>query len=134
MSKRKLVLISFAIAVIFALMLVFGFKRANLGFVKEGKATFIYDNASVSHTLSEKELSLISDMFNDKRLYKDNLSCGFSENISVTFNNSQTFCIARDTCPIIYWKEKNRFLKLTEEEKVQLYGLLEKHGFFFPCV
>lgn len=40
----------------------------------------------------------------------------------------------RDTCPILYCKEEDRYLKLSEAEKSRLYELPEPYGVFFPCV
>lgn len=108
--------------------------KINMDFVKDAKVIFIYNDANVSHNLSDEELLIIKDIFNGKKMYKDNLSCGFSEDISIKFNNSQTFCVARDSCPIVYWKEEDRFIKITEDEKFKLYSVLEMHGFTFPCV
>ena len=108
--------------------------KTNLKFVEYGEATLIYDDRVKITPLSDQELSTIVSLFENKRLYKDRLSCGFSENISIKFNSSQTFCIARDTCPIIYWAEKNLYFKISEDEKTILYDILNSHGFSFPCV
>lgn len=108
--------------------------KVNMDFVQSAKVCFQYENADVTCQLSDDEMEFIKTIFNGKKMYKDNLSCGFSETVSVTFNNEQTFCIARDNCPIVYWKEKNKYIKLTENEKEQLYTLLEPYGFSFPCI
>lgn len=110
------------------------FNKVNMEFVKEGEVCFSYGNTDTLHHLSNIEVESLKAIFNGKKMYKDNLSCGFSEAVSIKFNKEQTFYIARDTCPIVYWKEENRYIKITEDEKTQLYNLLEPHGFFFPCV
>ena len=86
------------------------------------------------YTLSSDDTEELRGIFAGKRLYRDNPSCGFDENASVKFGDSQTFCIAKDTCPIVYWKEKDEYIKLGEDEKTQLYDLLKPFGFLFPCV
>ena len=86
------------------------------------------------YTLSSDDTEELRGIFAGKRLYRDNPSCGFDENASVKFGDSQTFCIAKDTCPIVYWKEKDEYIKLGEDEKTQLYDLLKPFGFSFPCV
>ena len=106
----------------------------NMDFVKEADVCFQYGNTGATNHLSDKEIESVKTIFNGKKMYKDNPSCGFSEAISIKFNDEQTFCIARDTCPIVYWKEKERYIRLSEDEKTQLYDLLEQYGFFFPCV
>lgn len=108
--------------------------RVKMEFAAEAEVCFQYRDANVLQNLDDEELALIKGIFDGKKLYQDNPSCGFRENISIKFNKAQTFCIARDTCPIVYILEADRYMKLTEEEKTRLYHVLEAHGFFFPCV
>ena len=108
--------------------------KVNLDLVKKAEVYFQYGNTDAINQLSNNEMESVKTILNGKKLYKDNLSCGFSEAVSIKFDDEHTFCIARDTCPIIYWKEKNRYVRLTEDEKAQLYNLLEPYGFIFPCV
>jgi len=115
-------------------ILWFQCERVNMDFVKDATAIFVYKNNNIVHQLNDDEVSTIKNIFNGKKMYSDNPSCGFDETISVKFNNTQTFCIARDTCPIVYWKEKNTYIKLSESEKNILYDLLSQYGFFFPCL
>lgn len=108
--------------------------KVNMDSVKKVEVCFQYGNADVMNQLSDREAESVKTIFNEKRLYKDNFSCGFSEAVSIKFDDEQTFCIARDTCPIVYWEERNRYIRLTEDEKTRLYNLLEPYGFVFPCV
>ena len=105
-----------------------------MDYVESGEAIFIYNGSDITSSLSAQELQIICDIFSNKRMYRDNPSCGFSDNVSLKFNNLQTFCFANDTCPIVYWKEKDKYFKVTENEKKQLYNILQNHGFIFPCV
>ncbi len=136
LKKRCLIMFVVIFMLIVVLLGVFWLKnnRVKIEFVKDAKACFIYGDTNNVHCLSDEELTIIKDIFNGKRLYKDNPSCGFNEDISIKFSELQTFCIACDACPIIYWKEENRYIRITEDEKEQLYNLLETYGFFFPCV
>lgn len=133
--KKSLLLLVAAMLIIVAVsgVVYLCVNRVDMGFAKEAEVCFIYENTDALHQLNDEELELLKAVFDDKRMYKDNPSCGFSEDISVKFNKEQTFCIARDTCPIVYWKEKDRYIKLSEEEKTQLYDLLEPYGVSFPC-
>lgn len=108
--------------------------KVNMDLVKSAEACFQYGDTDATNQLSDKELETVKAIFNGKRLYKDEPNCSFSEDISIKFDDGQTFCMARDTCPIVYWKEKDRYIELTENEKTQLYNLLEPYGFTFPCV
>ena len=108
--------------------------KVDLELVKKADVYFQYGYTDAINQLSNNEMESVKTILNGKKLYKDKLSCGFSEAVSIKFDDKHTFCIARDTCPIIYWKEKNRYIRLTENEKTQLYNLLEPYGFIFPCV
>ena len=108
--------------------------KVDLELGKKAEVYFQYGYTAAINQLSNNEMESVKTILNGKKLYKDNLSCGFSEAVSIKFDDEHTFCIARDTCPIIYWKEKNRYIRLTENEKTQLYNLLEPYGFIFPCV
>lgn len=135
--RRNILLIVFAI-IVFAALIAFSVLRresaVDMNFATEVTAVYKYNNANISQSLSAQELSLICEIFDGKNLYSDSPSCGFSENVSLQFNDGQTFCIACDTCPIIYWKQKNKFFKISEKEKDQLYNILMAYGFAFPCV
>lgn len=125
-------------AIIFIVILLGGvylrLDKVNMDSVKKVEVCFQYGNTNAINQLSDREVASVKTIFNGKKLYKDNLSCGFSEAVSIKFDDEHTFCIARDTCPIVYWEEKNRYIRLTEDEKTQLYNLLEPYGFIFPCV
>ena len=135
--KRKflvLILLFFALVSVVLGIMYISIRKTNMEFAKEAEVCFIYGEVVVSENLDDKEVEMLKEIFDDKRMYKDTPSCGFSGDISVRFNQSQTFCVARDTCPIVYWVEEDRYITLTEEEKLLLYDLLEPYGFEFPCI
>ena len=134
MKKKVFILIVSILVVAFFVSGNMWVERVNMELVKDADVCFRYGNADVMHTMGEDEVELLKRIFDGKKMYSDDPSCGFSEDISVRFNNEQTFCIAQDTCPIVYLKEKNKYIKLSENEKKQLYDLLEPYGFFFPYV
>jgi len=49
-------------------------------------------------------------------------------------NGTERFCFACDSCPVVYWKNKNKFIKLSEKENEELKGILALYGFEFPCL
>ena len=71
-------------------------------FAERGEAIFIYDEKNVSSEMSEQDLSMIKSIFNGKKMYNDSPSCGFSDNVAIIVNDSQTFCFACDTCSVVY--------------------------------
>lgn len=133
---KKIIWLWSAIIIVVVLWCVIHLRldKVNMENVRHVEACFQYGDTDVINQLSDKEVEYVKDIFSGKKLYKDNLSCGFSEAVSIKFNQEKTFCIAQDTCPIVYWKEKNRYIKLSEDEKNQLYSLLEPYGFYFPCI
>lgn len=84
--------------------------------------------------MKQEDLNEVKKVLNNKRLYNDNPSCGFNENVSIEFNNKEVFYIACDGCPIVYYKKENKYLKLSEEENTVVREIVEKYGFYFPCV
>ena len=133
--KRKRVYM--VLAIIFSgLVLVFllDSHKINISSVSRAEVTYVYGEKDISQELTEEELQELKTIFNGKRFYRDNPSCGFSEDISIKLDDSITFCIARDTCPYIYWQEGDRYIKLTEKEQQILYDILKKYGATFPCV
>jgi len=135
--RKKILLFSLSALAIIAVavaQICFFANKTDMDLAEEAEACFIYGDISRVHRLDNEELELIKDIFDGKSMYKDSPSCGFSTDISIKFNNSQTFCIACDTCPVVYWKEENSYIRLTEKEKLRLYDLLEAYGFSFPCV
>ena len=93
-------------AVLLSLMLLRGGRLA-VGSEVPAEVRF----ADSVYTLSSDDTEELRGIFAGKGLYRDNPSCGFDENASVKFGDSQTFCIAKDTCPIVYWKEKDEYIK-----------------------
>lgn len=135
MLKKKYIIILPIIFIFVLLLLAFYiFNKTNLDFVKRGRAVFKYANTDISQQLSDEDCEKIINIFDNKIMYNDEPSCGFDENISIIFNNSQTFCIACDTCPVIYWKEKDKYFRISEDKKNQLYSILNNYGFIFPCI
>lgn len=135
MFKKKFIVISSIVLILFSLLLTFFiFNRTDLNFAKQGTAIFKYSNTDISQQLSDEDFKKIITIFDNKFLYKDEPSCGFDENVSIVFNDSQTFCIACDKCPVIYWKEKNKYFRISEDKMNQLYSILKNYGFVFPCV
>lgn len=121
-------------AVIIVCFIIFLPQKTDMSFSERGETVFKHNDTSVCMQLSDDDLLLINNLFDGKSLYKDNPSCGFTEDVSLTFNGTEKFCIACDTCPVIFWKNKNKYFSIAEEEYSQLRAVLEKYGFYFPCV
>ena len=101
--------------------------------IKENNASivYIYEDKTINSNLTVDESEFLKKIFNGKRAYFDNPSCGFDENVSVRFSD-MTFCIACDTCSII--KVKDRYFGISDEEREEINKIFEKYGGKFPCV
>ena len=134
-KKHKRIIIIFTLLIFF---LMVGYYLIHytvyIGSAKSGDLTFIHNENNISDTLSEQDLLKMKKMFNWEMTYMDAPSCGFLEEVSVKFDDSHTFYFACDTCPIVYWKEKNTYFNISEKEQKELYEMLGRYGFYFPCV
>jgi len=85
----------------------------------------IYDKSAI------RELKML---FNGT-VIKDSPSCGFSENISITFigKNKLMLCPALDGCPLIRIGTTDKYLIISQETRTQLDAFLERYGFKFPA-
>lgn len=131
--KKKLAIIVIFLITIFLVTVFMVINKVKIKPVTKAQTIYKFGNSNAVELLTDDEISQVSHIFNGKMLYKDNPSCGFTESVSVKLNDSQIFCIACDTCPVIYWKNKDKYFKITKDEKKQLYVILNKHGFVFPC-
>ena len=93
--------------------------------------TFKYNDNNITVTLNEEETKTVKDIFSNRRLYKDNPSCGFTEDISVRFGET-VFCIACDNCPIV--KYQDRYFSISDAERETINLIFKNHGGFFPCI
>lgn len=101
---------------------------------KNIKAIYKYSNKESIMEIELEDIELIYNIFKEKELYNDELSCGFSENVSIVVDDLYYFYFALDGCPVIYFKNEDKYIKLSNEERDNLFNILEKYNFKFPCV
>ena len=89
--RKKIVITSIITCIIVVILIVFLWKKTiiNMNFLENGKLIFCYDDIYIKESCTEEELAIIFDIFNNKLLYKDNPSCGFSDEISIKINDEQ---------------------------------------------
>lgn len=102
--------------------------------IKTGEIIFIYEEIQMKADLSEDDIKLLNEILCNNKLYKANMSCGFSEEVSIKVNGEFYFCIARDGCPTIFWQETGKYFNIREENLSEFHSILEKYGMKFPCV
>ncbi len=95
---------------------------------------FHYD-VTIDTEIKEEDLKVLKELFNGKRLNNDAVpSCGFSEDISIVFDDTHVFQLGQDRCGTIYCVDKDAYFDLSDSEAELMFEVLEKYGFHFPCV
>lgn len=133
-NKKIFILFICILAVIVSLVLIWLLNVVHIDTVQYAEARFIHRETNSINRLTNEDIEVLKSIFNGKFMYMDNPSCGFNEDTSIKFDDKLTFCIACDTCPTVYIKEKNKYIELSEKQQELLYALLEPYGFYFPCV
>jgi hypothetical protein len=130
--KKHVVRVSSLLLVV---LMVFSFSSCSKVEVAEGEiiAVFQYGDAEISKPLSDEDSEIVRKIFAGKRLFSDSPSCGFDENVALIIDGN-TYCIACDTCGVIYNVEKDKYFNLNDKENETLRNLLCEYGFTFPCV
>ena len=132
MKKRTGILIITALLLIIGgyFMLKFLFPKVSIPDTN-ARLNYVYNDKNIIANLSIEESKIIKNMFNGKRLYDDNPSCGFTDNVSISFD-SLIFCVACDKCPII--KYNNKYFKISEKDRTTINEIFERFGGSFPCI
>ena len=96
-------------------------------------AVFQYDDVNIIEPLSSEDAKVVRKIFGGKVLRLDSPSCSFDETVALVVGN-KTYCIACDTCPIVYLLEADKYFYLSDKENEALRDLLSEYGFIFPCI
>lgn len=135
MVMRKRILITSIIIIV--ILIIGGFFMLNILSSKvsipdtNARLIYIYSDKNIDINLSAEESETIKNMFNGKKIYSDNPSCGFTEDVSIRFDNL-IFCIACDQCPIV--KLEGKYFKISKADREVINLIFEKYGGSFPCV
>lgn len=118
--------------VILCLLASFSGCTVHVASSESGTVRFHYGNKKIDAQLSEEDLQTVKEILDGKVLIPENLSCGFTEDVSIRLGG-RTYCIACDTCSFMYVKETGRYINLSDEENDTLRTLMERYGCHFPC-
>ena len=132
MMKKHVIILSTVLVLLLGGFLVFNIfvPKTNIS-TTTASLTYIYDGRDINTSLSNEEGELLKNIFNDKRLYSDDPSCGFTEDVSIRFED-MVFCIACDNCPIV--KLGSKYFKISTTDRKTVEQIFEKYGGSFPCV
>ena len=96
-----------------------------------GQLHYNYNNEHISVILTKFENDIVKDIFNKKKLYSDEPSCGFDKSISIEFDDNY-YCIACDSCGIV--KLNDKYFNISTAERSKIEEIFKKYGGEFPCV
>lgn len=134
--KPKIIGIVIVVAIMLVGLFLIGFNSKKVEIEKDSKIVGIFNcrdnNINVSFT--DEDIDIIYEIFNGKKLYKDGLSCGFIEDVSIIINDNKKFYFALDGDPYVYFENEDRFFTLSDDENTKLKEVLSKYGFYFPCI
>lgn len=128
--KRAVIIfaILFLVVLILAAVLL-GIDLVKIKAAQNGSLVFTIGKNSVNSDLASEDLDAVMDLFNGKVCTYDNPSCGFGEEFQIiihTNDGSHIFYIAQDSCGIVYWKNKQKYFRLSDRENTYLRSLLNK--------
>ena len=116
------------------LLSVAGCGQTQINDTTQATLKFIYADKEIVQVLDADDTAKIAEMFSGKALDGSSTpSCGFDEDISITFGN-QVFAIACDDCAVVKDCSSGKYFDITNEDKEYLVSLFEEYGGFFPCV
>ena len=129
--KKKIVIIISVIALL--VLLIINFSTVIFIGNENVTAKYIYSDKNIITDLTAEDSKLVTEILNGKHISIFDLpSCGFDENVAVIING-KTFCIACDECGTVYFKERNGYISLDDNENEQLREILSDYGFEWPC-
>lgn len=139
--KRITVVIILAVTLVLCAIIVFlvvNSFRLDTDRYSRAVAIFEYEDSNIHEGIIKSDCEDIARLLENKQLHKGKDTCGFSDVISVVFKTENdermTFCIARDTCGVIYIKELDRYIHLSNDEMKKLRSILDDYGMYFPCI
>ena len=92
-------------------------------------AELVYNEGQVqiNTVLTDEEAEAVAAAFDNKLLYSDNPSCGFSADYSITCGGRE-FWIAGDGCTIVKDCESGKFFTISDADRSMIDGLVEKYS------
>ena len=131
--KNKKVLIIIVVAAIIISAGIVWFKSTVI-FHPSGTAVRVcYDRKNISFDLelSQEEAAVVLSVLNGKRRDLDmtvtGAGCGFGRELSFIIDRS-TYCLAQDTCDVIWEEGTNNYYVLSTQEMKQLKEIFKAHG------
>lgn len=109
-------------------------KTQTLGY-KNVSIKYDYLQKNIDKRLAETDSKEIKKILNNRSLYSDNPSCGFSKNISFQFNDGDIiYSIAQDSDPLFKDEKTGKYFHISQNKRDRINKILEKYGVTFPAL
>lgn len=106
----------------------------NLADMSDVMLSYHYGDTDIDCEITdEAEIEMLRKIFNGYYV-EDTPSCGFDDDISITFNDEIWFCPALDGCSMFRVRNTDMYISVTDEERAEFNAIVEKYGMVFPCV
>ena len=130
MRKKIIIMIS---VFVFLVLLIVNFSTVIIISNENVTARYVYGDKNITTELSDEDAKIVTKILNGKHVSVFDLpACGFDENVAVIING-RCFCIACDECGTVYYKERNGYISLNDNENEQIRNVLSKYGFEWLC-
>ena len=107
----------------------------DISFATEIVLKYHYNDIKIDKVITDKnDIKILKENFKGVA-YKDNPSCGFSMDISITFTDGENniiFCPACDSCSKARVGDTKKYINIKNRELVET--IIGKYGMIFPCV
>lgn len=89
------------------------------------------DGATETATVSEGDADHLKEMLNNRNLYFEEYSCGFSDDFGISVNGRNLW-LAEDGCPHFYDSASGKYLSISDEQRVEILSMFSKYGLYAP--
>ena len=110
-----------------------GCQRVHVNEAQPVTLTFHYEGTNVEAQLTDEEAGQIMELLDGKTLHRDQLACGFDENISLMVGDKR-YCPACDGCCFVKDAGSGMYFKITQAERNLIDRVFAAHGGQFPCI
>ena len=115
------------------LLIVLFCRRTNIPASSCAVLKYRQKEKSVVLEMTKEDSEELRRLLNHRFLYYDNPSCGFTQGVSISFDDS-VYCFACDGCNVIYDCESQMYFTIKQTEYDGLADILLRYGLTFPCI
>lgn len=127
MIMKKIILICIIIIIILTVVLPRG-KKVVVNADDEVIIQFLNsENRIERHQLEEDDRQTILSIIRGRKEYRENYSCGFSDELSFQVNG-KSYYLAFDGCPNVYDKTEDLYFSISKEEKAEIAAIYSQYG------